>query len=316
MFRGPRAHVRLMLRVARRYYLDGADQHVIAAEIGYSRPTVSRLLAEAREAGIVRFSISHPVEQSIEYETQLRSRFGLAEAAVAWEGSGTEAVARLAARAIAERGGPRTVLALSHGTTVSAVVDAMPDRRWPLSSVVPMAGAAAHAGAHALSSPELSRRLALQVGGVHRELRWPLLLPDPAAARTALREEGVLTTFELAARADIAVSGVGAVAPDGATGTMLSHDADAYLRAELRQRGAVAYVCGRHFDARGREVRTSLSDRLIALHPGRLAEARTSMAVGCGQARVPALHAVLSAGFVSCLVTDEATARGILAHRP
>ena len=43
--------------VARRYYLDNQKQSDIAGELGVSRPMVSRMLAEAREAGIVEIAI-------------------------------------------------------------------------------------------------------------------------------------------------------------------------------------------------------------------------------------------------------------------
>ena len=44
-----RADVEILLRVSRMYYEQGLMQSEIAARIGYSRPHVSRLLAQARE---------------------------------------------------------------------------------------------------------------------------------------------------------------------------------------------------------------------------------------------------------------------------
>ena len=50
--------------VARRYYLDNQKQSDIAGELGVSRPMVSRMLAEAREAGIVEIAIHEPDGQA------------------------------------------------------------------------------------------------------------------------------------------------------------------------------------------------------------------------------------------------------------
>src|SRR5450759_644594 len=44
-----RGRLDLLLSVARMYYLEDRSQDEIATSIGYSRPTVSRLLAEARD---------------------------------------------------------------------------------------------------------------------------------------------------------------------------------------------------------------------------------------------------------------------------
>lgn len=46
--------------VARRYYLDDQKQSDIAAELGVSRPMISRLLAEARQLGVVEITIHDP----------------------------------------------------------------------------------------------------------------------------------------------------------------------------------------------------------------------------------------------------------------
>lgn len=55
-----RAHVALLLEVARRYWEQGQSQADIAGAVGYSRPTVSRLLTEARARGVVQIRVSHP----------------------------------------------------------------------------------------------------------------------------------------------------------------------------------------------------------------------------------------------------------------
>ncbi|GAE73867.1 transcriptional regulator [Cutibacterium acnes JCM 18916] len=53
-----REHIQTLLTVARRYWLEQATQAEIAAEIGYSRSMVSRLLDEARRRGSSRSQCS------------------------------------------------------------------------------------------------------------------------------------------------------------------------------------------------------------------------------------------------------------------
>ena len=47
----------LLHRAASAYYLDGLRQAEIADKLGVSRPSVSKLLAEARRIGMVRFEV-------------------------------------------------------------------------------------------------------------------------------------------------------------------------------------------------------------------------------------------------------------------
>lgn len=49
-------------QAARMYYLEDATQVEIAARLGVSRPTVSRLVAEARKAGLVRIEVVDPFQ--------------------------------------------------------------------------------------------------------------------------------------------------------------------------------------------------------------------------------------------------------------
>ena len=52
--------LRRLAHVARRYYLEDQKQSDIAAELGVSRPLVSRMLSEARELGVVEILIHEP----------------------------------------------------------------------------------------------------------------------------------------------------------------------------------------------------------------------------------------------------------------
>lgn len=88
--REDREHVELLLRVARMYYLDQATQNEIARAIGYSRPTVSRLLAEARRRNVVSVTVAHPLEQVLDTERRLVQQFGLKHAVVAASSPGLD----------------------------------------------------------------------------------------------------------------------------------------------------------------------------------------------------------------------------------
>lgn len=59
--------------VARRYYLEEQKQSDIARELGISRPMVSRLLAEARELGVVEITIHDPETKTARLLDRLRS---------------------------------------------------------------------------------------------------------------------------------------------------------------------------------------------------------------------------------------------------
>lgn len=63
--------LRRLAHVARRYYLEDQKQSDIAAELGVSRPLISRMLREARELGVVEITIHDPSEETAALRTRL-----------------------------------------------------------------------------------------------------------------------------------------------------------------------------------------------------------------------------------------------------
>jgi deoxyribonucleoside regulator len=120
----------LMLRAARLYYEDYLTQQQIADELGVSRPTVSRLLTQARREGIVQITIKDPFGTSQELETQLVQSFNLKRAVlVAGEGLSGELLRRRLGFATAEylqrTLGEGSKIGIGWGRTLYAVVEAM-----------------------------------------------------------------------------------------------------------------------------------------------------------------------------------------------
>ena len=138
-----RRHVDLMLRVARSYYLEDKTQAEIAKEIGYSRPTVSRLLKESRDMGIVHISIGHVLERMRTLEEGLKKKYGLKHARVAEVKHGEDPkviVPRYSAALFTEICAPDSLITVSNGGAVAATVREIPVLDWPKSNVAQMLG--------------------------------------------------------------------------------------------------------------------------------------------------------------------------------
>ena len=304
----------LLLEVARMYWDEDLGQTEIARRTGYSRPTISRMLAEARRVGVVTVTVAHPIERLMALEKRLVDAFGLKTARVseATPGNGSDVgpdVARTAADLLLESCGPHSVIAVSNGRAVAAVVHHTPERSWPSSTAVAMLGSVGESF-NTEDGPDVCRNLSLRLGGRFRSLTVPLVFDSLALARAVREEDQVATTLELAARSDIALTGVGTV------GTSVSPLLRRWMTPEVvrecRKRNVVAHVCGHHLDASGRHVHTALCDRTLCLDPERLREIPLVVGVAAGPDKIVAIRAALRGGYLSALVTDEATARAVL----
>ena len=80
--------VHALVRAARMYYEENLPQDEIAGGLNKSRPTVSRMLAAARERGIVHIEIKVPLDRVEDLEQALVERFGLTECRVVAAPSG------------------------------------------------------------------------------------------------------------------------------------------------------------------------------------------------------------------------------------
>src|SRR5699024_1057224 len=64
------------------YYIEGQTQDYIAQNLGISRVKTTRLLANARESGIVQFRIQSKDAPCLELERRLKQTFNLMDAVV------------------------------------------------------------------------------------------------------------------------------------------------------------------------------------------------------------------------------------------
>lgn len=311
----------LLLRIARRYYEDNANQQQIADEEHISRPTVSRLLDEARAVGVVTIRVAHPLRRQLELETQLRERYSLAGVWVSDLASDDEmdtltATARVAAHVLADTVRPDSIVAISNGSTLAAVVDAfaaMSAKRHRDTTVVQMIGGLGQTNTLD-DSPDLCRKLAGALGGRHRDMPVPLVVTSDHLAGALRRESTIEMTLQLASHADLALVGIGVSGPHG-SGQIFDGWMSGQIAAQLHGRGAVGHIAGHHFDSSGRHVESDLCRRTIGVSLERLRDMAQVVGVAAGVEKTMAIHGALTGGYVKTLVIDAAAARAVLQLR-
>jgi DNA-binding transcriptional regulator LsrR (DeoR family) len=302
-----------LVQVSRLYYELGETQEAIAAVLGVARPQVSRLLKEARAQGIVEIRIVDRTEVESPAGPALRERFGLRAVHLAPSLDGPadvtrRRVGRLAAQVL--RGAIRDgmVVGVGDGASVSAVADelateveASSSRAQVDATVVPLCGGFWRPSAAA----EPFRRIGEALGATVHALHAPGLLDDPGVRDALYAHQGVRSATELWARLDVALLGIG-----GPTWNEASVGADSL--AELRAGGAVGEVLIAPYSIDGRFVGASLRGRTIAFDARSLPSIPLTIAVADGPEKVGPILGALRGGLLNTLVTDVATAEGVL----
>jgi DNA-binding transcriptional regulator LsrR (DeoR family) len=308
----------LLAKAARLYYEQNKTQSEIGRLIGASHATVSRLLDEAREAGIVEIIIHSPWKTSQELESELIHLFSLRRAIVLTTRGQPLAdiisgISELAARYLDSVLSDDTVLGLCWGMTVwntTKAYKALHPQQKRRVTVVQMIGSPG-TDAPANQGPNAARLLAEVFEGEHRYLPTPLAVKDPALQQALLRDPAVEPILDLARHANIALVGIGAPLPRISTLLRFGYLSEEDL-AQLRSQGAVGEVAGIHYDIEGRVMDIDLNRRTICIEPEAVRRIPEVIGVAGGKAKADAILGALRGQYLDVLVTDDVTAQEVL----
>lgn len=302
----------LLARVAWLYHIEGLTQQQIARELGLHRLKVMRLLARARQDGIVQVSIHSPHLGCLELEKALTGRFGLKQAMVVPSPLDPAATQDVIGAAVGHflnrRLQPRMSLGLVSGRTLYGALSVLEPRALPGLEVVSVLGGLTRRAA--MLPYELTHRLAHLYGATCYYMPAPSYAESRSARDEFLGQALVREIMRRAQAVDVAVLGVGRLT---SRGVIRSYDlVDEEEVASLIAAGAVGSLLGRFIDATGRLVDHPMNERVVGLSHEKLAQVPEVVLCGGGEDKAVAMAAVLTGGLADIVVTDEAAARAIL----
>ncbi|WP_030172879.1 MULTISPECIES: sugar-binding transcriptional regulator [Actinomycetes] len=309
--------LRLLVRAATMYHLEGLTQAEVAARLGLSRPTAGRLIARARAQGLVRVVIDAPPHLAgsihTDEERDLETAFGLKEALIIDQladgtQTGDSALGRAGASVLIRRLEPNSTLGFTWGPETVAVADSITPRSASCRRVVQMDGSMTSVEYHTGVDHALSR-FAERLGAQPLRLVAPLYA-DPDTVNALQRDSILSQSFKAAEEADVMVFGVGSVT----TSTTLFEGAyiDAAILDELTGLGAVGEIGGRFYDKDGVTVESSLVDRTVSVPLEAVRSCPTTMLISGGTHRRESILGALRGGLATTLITDLGTAHWLI----
>lgn len=301
-------------RAAWMSFVGGMTQDEIAQQLGVSRPGVQRLLALARQEGLIKVRIDHPVAACMAMSSVIREQFGLdfcdvvpaepeaADGAAHYLAvAGAERIARLV-----DRSEPLT-LALGTGRSIRATVEAISRIERPQHRFVSLVGNVARDGSSNRYDGVMV--LADKTGGER------FLLPAPVVAGTVEEKEAMQqqrlfqSVAEVAREAETGYIGIGKI--DRQATLFQDHFISEGELDELLALEAVGELLGWPMNARGEVIDCSTSRRITSL-PLEMLAGQPLVALAGGHGKAPAILAALRGGWLKGLVTDEVAARFIV----
>jgi DNA-binding transcriptional regulator LsrR (DeoR family) len=310
----------LLYKVARAYYEDGLTQEQIGQRFGLSRIKISRLLNQAREERIVNITLIPPDDEHIEMERALEDMYDLHEVLIARPSINNQAATRVALGITAANCLMRTlrgeeIVAFNWGSTLLAMVEALqsptgaPIRDWPRIKVVQSLGGLGSPEADVYSAG-LVHRLARTFGAKARILAAPGIVSSPSLRQELLADKQISNTIDMAARADIALMGIGQLTPQSAI--MQAKILSPAEYDQLQSLKVVGDIGLRFFDADGNTIKHEINLRIVGLTLDQIKAIPRTIGIAGGLDKTEAIHAALRGKLINVLVTDINVAKRLL----
>lgn len=311
----------LMVRAAWLYYVGGFNQEATAARLGLTRARVNKMLAEARESGLVSISIDHQNAGTLPTENALAERYGLdfcistpafgfneedhtaaeIRQQVSFRAVGVAAAIYLKS-VLADN--ETAIIGTGWGRTIEQMTLQLAGVKAPQARFISIMGSLT---ANSAYNPfEVVHMLARRTGAQGFFLPVPFIADSVEDRKVLVSQRSVARAMEMARSASVCMISAGELTEDSLLRrqNMLSREDVESLRAA----GAIGDTNGIFFDSEGRKVDHEMSRRTIALGFEDLAKIHVVLLIA-GQGKAAAANALLKSGVVNGLIIDGDAAR-------
>ncbi|MBI9103720.1 MAG: sugar-binding transcriptional regulator [Spirochaetales bacterium] len=302
--------------IARLYYDEGRNQQEIADITGINRTSISRILTEARDCGIVTIDVAWPWRVSV-LEQELRKKFpGLKEVCVVacdnkeYEES-VHKLGLFAGKYLLNIIHPQTVIGVGWGKALYETIENLPREAHPEAEVVQVIGATGYTGI-LKDGPLVAKLLSDKLSCNCRYLHVPLIVESRVIRDSLLKDKAISGTLEIAANADIIITGIGSVLLNNLyTLYEVGYVSDEEVLA-LKEAGACGDILGLHYDANGELLDLDINHRTLSISLEKLSQVDRSIAVAGHEGKAEAIIGALRGGFINTLITDNFAAERML----
>lgn len=303
-----------VLRVAELYYKQEISQQEISNIIGISRPTVSRMIQEAKRRGFVNITINTPVELDYNLSDHLKNQFGLKDVLVVktnGENSDEtlERVGYVASRFLLSLIESNDLIGISWGRTIKYVVDSIHETDLNNVQVIQFVGSLG-SGNPAIDGPELAYKLAERLKGSYKYINSPAVVSEEQVKNAMVQQPQIQEVLQAADNCNIVLMGLGSLSEE-----FSSLNRSGYLNEDKRrkflEKDAVGHILANMVNAKG-EIVNLPNNFVIGAPLESLKNKKWSIGVVAHSFKVDITMAAIRGKYINSLVIDEFTARQLL----
>jgi len=303
--------IMLMFTIAELYYTQKLTQQEIASQTGLSRSKVSRYLKECEDNGIVKITITNPLQANSQLQETIRNKYKLKDIIIVPSSREYDSavarknVAKAAASYMSKIIRDGDTVGIQWGRTHHGIMQELDQTDFSDITLVQIQG-------NSYVSPFDSNEVAF---GIAKKLNTsPYILPAPnvmtnaKAKENLMKEPRIIKIFEYINNADVIIYTVGTIKPDDMHMFHKEFFVSDSEVASLIEKGAVGDICGRCFDINGDICDKEQYNRIIGIDFDSLRNSKMPVLIASGEEKAKAIVGALNAGFCKVLITDDFTA--------
>ncbi|MFJ7951127.1 sugar-binding transcriptional regulator [Lysinibacillus sp. NPDC096418] len=302
-----------MVEAAKLYYQMDFSQMEVAKKLGVSRPTVSRLLQQAKEEGIVEIKIMDPSENCRVLETELEEKFSLKKVIVAAvpiyeEKIVKQAIGKIAADYISSIVKDGDVIGVTWGTTLYQVAKHLEHKSVRDVKIVQLKGGVSHSQKKTYASETL-HAFEKAFDATLYQLPLPALVDHVVVKQAIEADRHIRSILTIGKEANIAVYTVGVPQTDSLLlqlGYFTEED------KKVISEHSVGDIASRFFNKEGYICNEELNARTIGIELEDLKHKEQSILVAGGLKKVDGIWGAIKAKLCNVLITDTFTAKILL----
>lgn len=304
----------MVVQAAKLYYESDYSQNEIANQLGISRPSVSRLLQQAKQLGIVKIKIIDPSADVNKLSQILEDKFQLEQCLVTQVPYSDSlqvktALGEVAGEYLHELVKTDDIIGVTWGTTLYEISQHIQPKHVQHVQVVQLNGGISYSESNTYAT-EILQNISKAFHTVPYFLPLPAVVDQPVVKEAMLLDRHIKKVLDLGQQANIAVFTVGE-ATEESTLLRAGYFTEEEL-AVLKQHQPVGDICSRFFDLQGNICLPALEQRTIGIELSDLGQKEKSILVAGGPSKVQGIYGALTGRFANVLITDQFTAKALI----
>lgn len=303
-----------VVEAAKLYYELDYSQQEIAKQLGVSRSSVSRMLHQAKQLGIVQIKINDPTEDVSKLAEIIQERFTLKKCFVSSVSFNEPSAIK---RSLGEAAGQylnqivqsNDTIGVTWGTTLHQVALHVQPKHVENVHVVQLNGGVSHSETNTYAT-EILQSLSRAFHTSPHFLPLPAIVDQAVVKEAMMQDRHIKKVLDLGKQANIAVFTVGEATVDS-TLIRAGYFTDEEYHI-LQEHKPVGDICSRFFTIDGEICLPHLDQRTIGIELEELGKKKQSILVAGGQEKVKGIYGALNGRFANVLITDQYTARALI----